>query len=273
MASISRADFKYNFLKTIIIRLDFQGVFEPELEKVLPQIKPYLKEKGFNRYEKKTANQIEINVGKGVPPMPASGRIQSQEMHSFINEDFGFVLDVSSSVICLSINSTGYIPFESYSVLISNIANIYKKNIDFFTVTRLGIRKTNICMVNEKSRIKDLFSPGYFGYFESIKSANTIASNRRDTFSVDKCKVNLFCNIDQGVADKTQLYKLTLDIDAYLDDPTTIEQVVCNTNELNKMNELLFSVYINSLTEDFKKALMTENDPILADIIGIEKNE
>ena len=65
MSPVNRADLHFNFLKTIIVRLDFQGVFEPEMEKILPLVKPYLKEKAFNRYEKKTSNRIEISVLAG----------------------------------------------------------------------------------------------------------------------------------------------------------------------------------------------------------------
>lgn len=272
MPPVTRTDLHYNFLKTIIIRIDFQGVFEPEMEKILLQIKPYLKAKSFTRYEKKTTNQIEIDVLTG-NQQSGTGKIQSQEVHSFINDDNGYVLEVSSSFICLNISSTKYSPFESYSVIVSDIANVYKQSIDFFTVKRLGIRKINICMIDNKKRIKEFFSPAYFGYFDAIDTANTLISNRRDLFNIDKYRINLFCNIEQGFSNKQELYKVSLDVDAYIDNTEIIDQVIYNQAELQKMNDLLFDIYINSLTQDFQTALSSEDDSLFAGLIGVERNE
>lgn len=45
-------------------------------------------------------------------------------MHSFVNDDRGDVLNISSSFVCLDVSSTSYSPFEDYSVLVLDIANI-----------------------------------------------------------------------------------------------------------------------------------------------------
>lgn len=273
MPPVTRSDLHFNFLKNIIIRLDFQGVFEPEMEKILPLVKPYLKSKQFTRYEKKTNKQIEINVVNGTPQLPAPNLIQSQEIHSFVNEDSGYVLDVSSSYICLNISSTKYSPFEEYSVLVSDIANIYKEAIDFFTMKRLGIRKINVCMLEDKTKIKQFFSPAYYGFFDAIDEVNTLASNRRDFFSVNKFKVNLQSNIEQGISNGTPLYKMSLDVDAYVDDSDTIEQVIFNQEELQHMNDLLFEIYIKSLTSEFQSALSGDDEAAFDGLIGVERNE
>ena len=47
---IERSQLKRNFLNEIIMRLDFQGVLQAEMEKVILKAKPFLKEKSFNRY-------------------------------------------------------------------------------------------------------------------------------------------------------------------------------------------------------------------------------
>lgn len=62
MTSITRTDFRFNLLKNIIVRIDFQGVLEVEMEKILMLIKPYLKDQGFSRYMRKRSNEIEVNV-------------------------------------------------------------------------------------------------------------------------------------------------------------------------------------------------------------------
>lgn len=58
---IEHLSFKHNFLKEIILRLDFQGVLQGEMDKILMKIKPYLKSKGFGRYEQQINNEINVN--------------------------------------------------------------------------------------------------------------------------------------------------------------------------------------------------------------------
>jgi len=272
MVSITREELRYNFLKTIIIRFDFQGVFEPEIENILPQIKKYLKLKGFKRYEKNKNNHIEINVSDDNSSYPEVNKVQSREVHSFTNEDRGYVLDISSSFICLNVSTTKYLPFEEYSAIISDIVDTCKKNIDFFTITRIGIRKINICMLADKERIKDFFSSKYFGYFEEVEDINTLMSARKDVFFVNDYKVNLQCNIEQGNANSERLFRVSLDMDIYIDNQSIIETAY-NSDGLQKMNEILFDIYISTLTNDFLKALSGKNEKLFNGLIGVEQNE
>lgn len=50
---IERNYFKQNFLKEIIIRLDFQGVLQAEMEEILMKVKPYLKTKNSTGMSKR----------------------------------------------------------------------------------------------------------------------------------------------------------------------------------------------------------------------------
>lgn len=269
MIDIARTDLHFNFLKNIIVRIDFQGVLEAEMEKILLPIKPYLKEKGFSRYMKKTNNEIAMEVTNQNSQPPSFGKVQSQEIHSFVNDDRGFVLNLSSKFVCLNVSSTAYAPFEEYCALVTDVANIYKTNIDFVSVLRVGIRKINVCMFEDKKKIKDYFSPAYFGYFDSIEGTDTFSSNRRDTFGIGLYKGNLSCNIDRGIADGINLYRVSLDIDVYTNNADTITQFI----DLNEMNEILFGIFIDSLTDKFKAALLGNDEAAFSDIIGVESNE
>lgn len=269
MTSIKRTDFQFNFLKNVIVRIDFQGVLEAEMEKILMLVKPYLKEKGFSRYTKKRNNEIAIEVSNLDLQPPSLSKIQSQEVHSFVNDDRGYVLDLSSNFVCLNISSTAYAPFEEYCALVLDIADIYKTNIDFVSISRVGIRKINVCMVDDKKKIKEYFSSTYFGYFEAIEGSDTFSSNRRDTFGIKPYKGNLSCNIDQGNANGKRLYKISLDIDIYTDNTEIITQCL----DLHKMNEILFGIYVDALTDKFKMALLGDDETAFSDIIGVEKNE
>ena len=87
---ITRNDLKKNFLKKIIMRLDFQGVLQAEMESIILKVKPFLKGKGFNRYEEKAVNQISSNESS----LPD---IKSQMVFSFTAESLGYTL---GSITC-----------------------------------------------------------------------------------------------------------------------------------------------------------------------------
>ncbi len=268
MTAIRRTDFQFNFLKNIIVRIDFQGVLETEMEKILVLVKPYLKDKGFSRYIPKQNNEIKNNISNIGSHSSSFGIFMNQETHSFVNDDNGYVLDISSGCVCFNISSTAYAPFEDYSAIVLDIAEIYKNNIDFVSVSRVGIRKINVCLIKDKKKIKEYFSPAYFGYFDGIETVDTFSSNRRDTFAITPYKGNISCNIDQGNVAEKILYKISLDIDIYTDNVNTIKQHL----DLNHMNDILFKIYVDSLTEKFRNALSGNNETVFSDIIGVEKN-
>lgn len=270
--SFKRNELHYNFLKTIILRIDFEGVFEPELEIVLPKIKPYLKGKGFIKYEKKESNQIEINVIDGKIASQEMNKIQNQTIHSFTNDTKGFTLDISNSFICLTISSLNYFPFEDYSVLVSDITDVCKNNIDFFTIKRVGIRKINICMIKNKENICKFFLPEYFSYFNKLSDTQTFMSTKKDFFSINNFKINLSSEIQQGMAEGEELYRLSLDIDNYIDEAALIDEETHKTDNLNNMNNLIFEIYMELLTNDFKNALANKDEKFFEELIGVESN-
>ena len=274
MDNIKRTDFHHNFLKSVIVRLDFQGVLEPEMEKILLHVKPFVKEKGFSRYIEKVTNQINIDVMNNgdLESIETTNRVRRQKVYSFINEDKGFVLEVSNSFICLMINTTHYTPFDEYSNIIPFISKIYKDNIDFFTVMRFGIRKKNECFIKDKTSISKYFNKLYFNYYDGIDSLNTIQSNHTNIFNYDKYHINLLTNIIQGKSDGKILYCVQLDIDAYLTNSDDIFLILDKQEEQNFINNLIFDIYKSSLTDDFI-SLLTSDDFDTTLMLGVERND
>lgn len=271
---ISRSDLRFNFLKNIIVRIDFHGVLEAEMEKVLACIKPYAKQQGFSRYVEKNANQIEVAIRENNLPnsIEATNQVRSQKVYSFINEDRGTVLDVSNSFICLSIKTTHYTPFEEYRDIVPTVSKIYRETIDFFTVVRLGIRKINECLIKDKTQINRYFDQKLFCYYDQIDGVNAINSNHLDTFTVEQYYVNLLTNIAQGTANGETLYNIRLDIDVYLDKTDAISLLLANPERCNHINDLIFNIYCTSLTDELLSLLAAEefDNSIL---IGVESND
>lgn len=275
MTSINRGDFHHNFLKSVIVRLDFQGVLEAEMEKVLVHIKPFAKEHGFSRYVEKNANQIDIAVtDKGITEsIETTNRIRHQKVYSFIDENRGFVLDVSNTFICLTINTTRYTPFDDYCGIVPFVSAIYKENIDFFTVTRFGIRKINECLIENKEKIKQYFNQSLFNCYDFLKGINTNQSNHINVFTLSEHHINLITNISRGQLEGKTVYSVRLDIDIYLDKPDDVLHILYKHEKQVEINDLLFEIYTSSLTDSFISLLTSEDDFDNTIIMGVERND
>lgn len=273
MCSVKRNELHHNFLKSVILRLDFQGVLESEMEKIVVCVKHLAKETGFSRYMEKILNQIGIAVpGEGATDaIEKTSKARFQKIYSFIDETRGFVLDLSNSFICLTVNATHYSPFEEYRDIIPAVADIYKANIDFYTVTRLGFRKINECLIEDKSLIKKYFRPEHFSYYDLMGSLNTIQSNHLNIFNYDKYHVNLITNITQGKSEGKTVYSVRLDTDAYLDRESDILPFLNDQEAQVEMNDLLFKIYLSLLTDSFIDLLASENDFDNTLMIGVER--
>lgn len=263
---IERGQLKKNFLKEIIMRLDFQGVLQAEMEKVLLKVKPYLKEKAFNRYSEKVNNQAVIE-GTAVK------ETTSQIVYSFRNENSGYTLDLSASSIALSVKAVGYSPFEMYSEIFSYVASVYAQEIDFFTVMRFGFRKINFCFVKQLDQIGTYFDSKYYRIEEPVSEFDLASVNRSSRLSNGKENINLRYIIEQGQIDQDIYFKVTLDSDIYSNDEETITKVLSDKEKLSAMNERLFSIYCSVITERFIDILMNEDDLLPEGLVGVENNE
>lgn len=272
---ISRSSFKHNFLKQVIIRLDFQGVLQAEMDEILMKVKPYLKERGFNRYEQQINNEIDLDMNANgifetVNPVK---EIRNIAIHSFINNDKGYAVDLSIKHICIKVNAIKYMSFDEYAATFMGISNIYRSTIDFFTMKRFGLRKINFCFVNNVKCINKYFNQRYFDCYDLFEESNVFASEKKENFSVDHSKLNLLCDIEQGQLHDRQVYKLTLDADIYIDDTDSIEKDIFKDNNISALNDRLFMIYIDALTDEFGKMLLSDEDISRDEIIGVERNE
>ncbi|MBQ7295971.1 MAG: TIGR04255 family protein [Clostridia bacterium] len=268
---MERTDFHYNFLKNVIVRLDLQGVVDAEFLKIIPSIKTYLKERNFNRLEEKTAAEINIEL-KQTGMVNDVKTLNNHSVYSFYDDVRGFSANLSSKYIILNIRSTKYFPFEEYRDIVSDLYEIYKRNVDFIQPKRFGIRKDNVCIVDSLETVIRYFDSNYFGYFSKLDDIKTKISNRKNHFECDEKKINLFCDIFWGKNDVKEVYKVELDIDVYCDNQKLIESCL-TSEELDKINQLIFKIYNGALTDEFVKLLSQDKDANFAGIEGIEYNE
>lgn len=273
-SGITRESFKYNFLKHIILRMDFQGVLQSEMEGILINAKKYLKEECFNRYEKKINNEIDIQFHEGIfqDGFPVK-EIRNIPIDSFINENNGYTIDLSTEFVCMKINAVKYASFEDYAKIFINIVKMYQDSIDFFTVKRFGLRKINFCFAKDKQSIEKYFSQKYYNKFDLFEETEIIASEKRDNFKVGSYSVNLLCGTEQGKVNTDIIYKVTLDSDIYTEDREKIEELISIDRKINQLNDYLFSIYIDALTDEFGAILLDGEHELPNDIIGVDRNE
>ena len=265
-SKIKRSDLKKNFLKEIIMRLDFQGVLQAEMEKVLLDVKPYLKSKHFDRYQEKVNNQV-INDGTGIKD------IKTQIVYSFAAETLGYNLDISTNCIILSVKTQGYASFDDYSEIFCQIANIFREKIDFFTSTRFGLRKINFCFVKHQEVITDYFASEYYNCSAAIPGLTINSVERNDRLVNGQQKINLRYAVEQGYLGEESVYKVTLDTDIYMNDQKEIDQYFFGDSHLPDINEIAFRIYLGVLTEKMIDILSTDQEHEPEEIFGVENNE
>lgn len=265
-ANINRNNLKRNFLKEIIMRLDFQGVLQAEMEGILLEVKPYLKSKGFNRYAEKVNNQV-IDDGDGIKDLKA------QIIYSFIAESLGYTLELSNSCIIISIKTQGYSSFDVYSDIFRNIINIFNRKIDFFTGIRFGFRKINFCFAKSKDVISKYFSTEYYNCAIPISGIETQLIKRQDCLTNGAQNFSLCHSIEAGMLDEQLMYKITLDTDIYTEQQNEIERILFEENNLSVMNEAMFRIYLSAITDDMIDLLTRDDDLEVDEIIGVENNE
>lgn len=275
MGTINRNQLKYNFLRETIIRLDIVGVFQQEIDGIIVNLKSYLKEKGFNRYSLKNQNSISFELnGNGIgidSPNDPALLADSMKIHNFTNEDTGISLDISHQFIILNIKPTKYIAFEEYYAYINKVYQVLEEKIPFLTLKRLGIRKINQCgLENEEDFHK------YFVLMANepslLADSTTLTNIRQSAFSTNEgYNVNYQNRIEKGKIEDSTVFMVTVDSDIYSEDNTKLAAIFADSKKAEHMNELLFNIFIESLTEEFRSILCSEDD-IPTNIFGVNKN-
>lgn len=271
---ITRKTFKNNYLKQIVMRLDFQGVLQSEMEGVLLFAKKYLKKESFDRYEEKIGNEIELKVGANVfNAQDPIKEVRQTRIYSFCNEDMGYSFDLSANFVVLKVIVAKYACFEEYSRLFIDICRIYKEKIDFFTPKRFGLRKINFCFVKDIQAVNKYFESKYYNCFNLFDESEIKVSAKNANVALGKRSLNVSYGVEQGKIGEESVYKVTLDSDIYSEDTNDIEDFMFDKKNVRDMNEILFSIYVDSITSEMGNVLQSDICDIPDDLLGVDSNE
>lgn len=287
--SINRCDFKYNFLKKVIIRIDYNGILDLDMDYTVRNIKDELYDNGFKIFQEGFVNQVDFEIKDPelieTQMMIPVNELKKAKSYNFSSEDMSQSIQITKYFTILNIDFGKYITFETYGKLFSIIVKHLKDSNKFLKILRIGLRKINNCILLDIAKLNEYFEERYFEniiqpFSGESYELNLVNSQRSDSFHIKDKDVNLIRFLSQGILDidgsEKEAYQVVLDIDVYIRDEQHI--VIATDNEkvlydkLIEMNTLLFVMYRQILKEQFIQKLQSEtfNDNI---ILGVEKND
>lgn len=269
MENVNRLDLKHNFLKEIIVRMDYVGIVQMELDGIISEIKNVLIAKGYKRFEREFATELDLQLedpeDMEITSLPVK-EVRKQSVNVFIDDNKKIQLKISPLCIFISTHCEHYIEFNEYANNLMEIVNLLKKEITFFNPVRFGIRKINKCIISDICLINDFFKEKYYS-----PNKRTKVYQVKDCYEDGKDNVNFIRTVIKGMNGENIAYQVVLDTDIYVYEQEEIEKLMNDSSEIQKMNEKLFEIYKSVLTEEFLVKLQ-QNIFDLQGIEGVENN-
>lgn len=274
---IGREALKYNFLKKIIIRFDYDGMDDTELDQVLSDVSLKLKEHGYTNRTTETATEMQIQFDD-----PESGnysevygkKVREQKVFVFHNENPQVKLGISSSSACINIEETKYVDCLIYCDVLWKVMKIISESgkVPFFEFKRFGLRKINQCFLRDIKCLNKYFEPAHFHVFkfQDESSIKEKVMQIRESLEIADYNVNLNRMLIRGELGGEEAYQVNYDADIYLLDES-IEELIQNKEKIAEMNNWLFALYKDAVTETFLNQLI-EGTFDRDMIIGVEAN-
>lgn len=282
----NRENIKNNFLRRIILRVDYEGIVD--IKDILKNLESKLPSLGFTERNFGFINNAEFELND--PEMIESElkipikELSKIETYKYRNSDGNVELEVNELYSALNVDVNNYNDINKYCNIFSEVINGIKEKSVYLKINRIGLRKINDCIIRDKSRFNDYFDKEYFFDISNKLRLNSIKTEKIntqfvDTFSVEKYMFNYIRIVSGGVltigSQNYDVYQAVIDIDGYSYDRELLNTLLGDTNEISniilELNENLFELYSNSLTQSFKEKLL-ENEFIDENILGVNKN-
>ena len=273
--NVKRENLKNNFLKNIIVRFDYTGVAEVELDNIISEVKPIFKGDGYNRLEEEYLTEMDFQLqdpeSMEIDGLPIK-EISKKRAYVFINDEKGIECKLSTQFALVLIQNQKYIPFFEYSKTLMCVMTKFREEVEFLNFTRFGIRKVNQCIIKDISSLNKYFDTKFFQIYGLEKGNIPKLFEAKDCFADEKYNVNLTRMVIMGEYENEAAYQVVLDSDIYITKTEAINELFKGDTEITAMNENLFVLYKEALTETFIEELGKE-DYSDSNIIGVECNE
>lgn len=272
---VKRENLKNNFLKNIIMRFDYTGVSEVELDDIIAKVKPIFKIDGYNRLKEGYLTEMDFQVQDPesieIDSLPIK-EIRKKRAYVFINDEKGIECKISAQFTFVSIRSQKYILFSEYSNTLLNVMKKLKNEVEFLNCIRFGIRKINQCIIKDIHSLNYYFNEKIFQIYGLDKGTIPKLFESKDCFMVGKYNVNLERMVVMGEYEDEPACQVVLDSDIYITEFKDINRLFSDNADMSAMNDELFELYKEAVTETFIEQLEKDNFTD-SNIIGVERNE
>ena len=268
---MKRSEFKYCLVKRLILRLDFKGLIESDIDSIVDIRSDFVKE-GF-RLEERVPSGSSLDATERMFEKSENKSIKSKQ-YVFLKDNCKLIVDKDALILSADIREN-YLGADVFLGPFIKIASFLSERYkDIIRFTRIGFRKINYVFISELSLIPEYFNEAFFNIGAVVDNLKGLSdaidltiSNGRQSFELKNSKINIGTEIIKGEKhnmvdnSKSTLYRVTFDIDAYSDAEIgeEIDRILFN------LNENIFNVYKNILNSKFAKKLtedMFEDDNI-----------
>ena len=260
-SEIKREDLKSNFLRQTIIRLDYDILFDENIKIYTEKMYPYLIEKGYKMISN-TMSNFELNINMDDSNNTVSNQLNrnDEKYTSFKNKEGNIIIDITKQYTTITVEYLKYEKFDEFSEIFKQIAGELKDIRIGFSFNRIGLRKINVIFFKGLDKINNYLETMIFNYSKQINDNKTklLIKNSVETFRVDEYKVNRNTSVSNGIftdenKKEQEAYQVMLDIDIYDDE---MKENILN---IDKMNNVLFEIYKDSLKDEFLNKMRSEN--------------
>ena len=276
-SDITRGMIHNNFLKKIIIRFDYEGMDDSELDKVILDISAEIKKDGYVQRSVESARELEISIDDPESLDPDGmyrKNVKEQKVFVFRNQNPQVKLQISASCACITIKDSRYVDCLIYCRMLCRLMAKISELVPFFVFRRFGIRKINQCYLNDIDRLNEYFEHAHYHLFRLSGRPDT--KNKimqlKDSFEIEDMNINLIRTVIKGEIQGEEAYQINYDTDIYLIEPERIDMLIADDSKVTHMNELLFELYKDGVTIEFLEQLIDGSfDSNI--ILGVEANE
>lgn len=270
-----RAEIKHNFLKQIIFRLDFQGVLNDDVEKCVMQLRQKFFEAGYINMGNRTENEFDFQVKMNLN-IPNENQFSISNTNQSLVYNFTSnnkeILEISKSFFTLTVDIEKlYEKFDKYVTLLAESIEVIKNVSPYFNALRIGLRKINICFLDNIADLSTYFSRAAFNIDDVVNQFSDYgcaASNMVTILSKDDYQINYVRNIQEGVmqqedGSQNPTYQIVIDIDVYKEGNKEILALLSDKqnveNNLKLQNTIEFEVFIKSLNNELIELLKQDS--------------
>lgn len=251
-----RRGLKNNFLKTLIFRVDFSGMMDVDVEDFIKKIRSQLIEAGYVTFQEEYGIIDNILNPDNIPMNSETAKVY------VFNAPTGKQVKISKTFIIFEINmEKNETLFSNYVPLISYTLDELKK-LEYVKFYKIGLKKVNACILLNKEVLNNYFKNNVLYRFKDDSPTTQVA----DEFNLKGYRVNYNRRFQEGKitddsGDKPG-YQVILVIDSFLEGYEILGEKIniMNVSEiLRELNDIIFEIYISSLTNDFINKLSQDN--------------